>query len=152
MNNFERFTRVFEGRKDYDHLPAFEWADWWSKTVDAWHAEGLPENIAGQDLKAYWKHDMTKHFWLPIREPEFPTAPYHGGPVMENEDDYEKLRKMMFTDRVLDILDKTLSDFVAEHKDDDIAYWFAMEGFFWFPRKLFGIENHFWLGVKCIDT
>lgn len=25
----------------------------------------------------------------------------------------------------------------------DYAFWYSLDGFFWFPRTLFGIENHF---------
>ena len=28
-----------------DHLPRWEWAMWWGKTIERWHQEGLPKDL-----------------------------------------------------------------------------------------------------------
>jgi len=143
MRNTERFSALLSGRKP-DRLPVFEWASWWTETVDAWRQQGLDPGLTGNALNDYWGQDKVKQFWLPIRDAGCPEAKFHGGPVIENEEDYIAVRKYLYTDRVLDQIATEVGAFAKAHADEDIAYWFTLEGFFWFPRTLFGIEGHFY--------
>lgn len=143
MQNTQRFTELLNGGKP-DRLPVFEWASWWTETVDAWRKEGLDPNLTGNALNDYWGQDKVKQFWLPIRDEGCPAAKFHGGPIIENEDDYHAIRKYLYTDRVLDKIDAEVGAYASAHAGEDIAYWFTLEGFFWFPRTLFGIEGHFY--------
>ena len=40
MNHVERFRAVMNFQP-VDRLPRWEWAMWWDKTIERWHAEGL---------------------------------------------------------------------------------------------------------------
>lgn len=141
MRNTERFSALLNGGKP-DRLPVFEWASWWTETCDAWRREGLPAHITGSALNDFWKQDKVKQFWLPVRDEGCPEPKFHGGPIIENEDDYHAVRKYLYTDRLLEKIDEEVGAYAREHADDDVVYWFTLEGFFWFPRTLLGIEGH----------
>ena len=143
MRNTERFEALLNGRTDIDRTPVIEWASWWDQTCREWEQQGLPKMDGWVwNLNNYWGQDKLKQFWLPVMEPECPSPKYHGGPIIEDEDDYAAVKKYLFTDRLLDGIDEMLAKWVAEHEGEDIAYWFSLDGFFWFPRRLFGIEGH----------
>jgi len=141
MKNTERFERLFSGDTTIDRTPIIEWASWWDQTTEAWFAHGL-KRMSRYELNEYWGHDPLYQFWLPVRDDTCPAPKFHGGPLMEDEKDYADLKKHLYTDRLLDRIDRDLATFAAEHRDDDAAVWFSLDGFFWFPRTLFGIEGH----------
>lgn len=140
MGNAERFTRLFNGEK-VDRTPVIEWATWWDQTTENWFNNGLPR-MNNEELCNYWGHDRLKQFWLPTRDEGCPKPAYHGGPLMEDEDDYHALKKHLYTNQLLDRIDHDVRSYAELHKGEDIAYWFSLDGFFWFPRTLFGIEGH----------
>lgn len=143
MRNAERFEAILNGRTDIDRTPVIEWASWWDLTCKEWEKQGLPHMADWNwDLNNYWGHDKLKQFWLPVIESGAPSPGHHGGAIIENEYDYNALRRYLFTDQLLDMLDRVLENWVRAHEGEDIAYWFTLEGFFWFPRRLFGIEGH----------
>lgn len=141
MRNTDRFSALFNGCKP-DRLPVFEWASWWTETCDAWYRQGLPRHIAGTALNDYWGQDKVKQFWLPVREEGCPQPKFFGGPIIETEDDYRAVRRYLCTDRLLEQIDAEIGSFAREHAGEDLVYWFTLEGFFWYPRTLFGIEGH----------
>lgn len=63
---------------------------------------------------------------------------------METPEDYEKLKAYLYGDQLIGETDAMLAAFAADDAQRDTAVWFSIEGFFWFPRTLFGIENHFY--------
>ena len=141
MRNTERFARLLAGDTGIDRTPVIEWAPWWDLTYKNWFQQGLPQ-MKPEEINAYWGHDPLKQFGLPLIEPECPQPAFFGGPIMENEEDYKRIRKYLFTDRLLDMADKEIGDYVRAHEGEDVAYWYTLEGYFWFPRRLFGIEGH----------
>jgi hypothetical protein len=48
MKSSERFLAALTGA-DMDRIPAYE-IYFWPKTVERWHLEGLPEDVAPQDF------------------------------------------------------------------------------------------------------
>ena len=61
------------------------------------------------------------------------------------EDKYDKLHPSLFQIHDAWPIDPALwSQRAAEQEKGDSVLWFTVEGFFWFPRTLFGIENHFY--------
>ncbi len=140
MNNRERFVKFLNGEKT-DRAPIIEWATWWDKTVDAWVDAGL-ERMDHDRLRDYWGDDRLTQFWLPTVDVGCPGPVSHGAPLVQNEQDYEAIRKYLFTDRLLEQIEETISRYAQAHRDEDRAYWFTLDGFFWFPRRLFGIEGH----------
>lgn len=64
--------------------------------------------------------------------------------LWETPEDYEKLKAYLYGDQLIGETDAMLAAFAADDAQRDTAVWFSIEGFFWFPRTLFGIENHFY--------
>lgn len=141
MRNTERFARLLAGDTAIDRTPVIEWASWWDLTYKNWFQQGLPQ-MSPEELNVYWGHDPLKQFWLPVIEEGCPQPDHFGGPIIEDEEDYKRVHEYLFTDRLLEQIDKNVGDYARAHADEDIAYWFSLDGFFWFPRRLFGIEGH----------
>ncbi|HZK38834.1 MAG TPA: uroporphyrinogen decarboxylase family protein [Clostridia bacterium] len=143
MKNTHRFDQLFAFARDLDRTPVIEWADWWDKTICNWHGQGLPQQIkSGEDIKNYFGQDKLYQFWLPVRDSDCPGPSAHGGPIIADEKDYEKIKKHLYTDRLLRNIEQSIKAFLRENTGADYAYWMTMDGFFWFPRTLLGIENH----------
>ena len=141
MRNTERFAGLLAGDTTIDRTPVIEWASWWDLTYKNWFQQGLPQ-MSPEELNVYWGHDPLKQFWLPVIEEGCPQPDHFGGPIIEDEEDYKRVHKYLFTGRLLEQIDKNVGDYARAHADEDIAYWFSLDGFFWFPRRLFGIEGH----------
>ena len=143
MKNTERFDKVLAFSDELDRTPVIEWAGWWDKTIDNWRQQGLPETVGNnEEIKDFFGQDKLHQFWLPVRDSGCPRAPSHGAPIMINERDYAEIKKYLYTDNLLIESEKRIKSFLSEHSGEDYAYWLTLEGFFWFPRTLFGIENH----------
>lgn len=141
MNSPERFRRALAG-EPVDRLPVIEWATWWDQTLDAWHAAGLDPAL--QDLHAlhdYFGLDRQHQFWIPVRDEGCPQPAGFGAPIIWDEADYERILPHLYTDRLLEGIQRECRRIRREM--GDYAFWYSLDGFFWFPRTLFGIENHF---------
>ena len=143
MTNNERFSKALSFNKEIDRTPVIEWASWWDQTLDIWYGQGLPRELDAEDgINAHFGQDKLHQFWLPVLDPGFPAAASHGAAIIQNEQDYRRLRHMMYSDWALEETDRRIRTFTEAHRDEDFVYWITLEGFFWFPRILFGIENH----------
>ena len=138
MNTRERFQAVLNF-EPVDRLPVVEWASWWNKTVERWQSEGLPVS-GGTEIMKYFGLDIHFQFWISPRGPECPQPPAHGKGIINSIDDYMKIKKYLYPLPAFDAgLMKARS---LEQENGEAALWFSLEGFFWFPRVLLGIENH----------
>lgn len=143
LSNSERFRRFLQLDTTIDRTPIIEWAGWWEKTIARWQEEGLPAiDDYADGINDYWGQDLLHQYWCPLRGAGMPYATSHGGPVILDEKDYEKVRPFLFTDEVLESLRQSILATLKEKGDRDPVFWFTLEGYFWFPRTLFGIENH----------
>ena len=142
MTSSERFKKLLNG-EHVDRTPVVEWAGWWDQTIFKWWEQGLPKDLeVVNGINEYFGQDKLHQFWFPIRDDECPVPASHGAPIMENEKDYRELKKHLYSNRLLENIALNIRSFFDAHKDEGYAYWFSLEGFFWFPRTLFGIENH----------
>jgi len=147
MNNVERFKRVMNF-EDVDRLPMIEWAGWWDKTVDRWHGEGLPAELTDAgDIRAYLGLDPVRQLWISPCAPTCPGPPSHGAPIINGVEDYEKIREHLFPTPAFDPL--PVREWAKLHGQGELVVWITLEGFFWFPRKLFGIEPHLYAFYDC---
>jgi len=142
MTNRERVRAVLSFEKPDDRLPVIEWATWWSKTITAWKSQGLPEDIAFDEIAPTLGLDRHVQFWLPHRSKECPAPAFNGGPIMEDEQDYEELLPFLYPEREVDSSIERMRELKERHEAGDFPIWFSLDGGFWFPRTLFGIENH----------
>lgn len=143
MTNTQRFHKLLHGQPGLDRLPVIEWAGWWDQTLRHWREEGLPAELEVEDgINAYWGQDRLHQFWAPVRDAGCPPPQSEGGPVILDEKEYEAIRPHLYTDRLLRNFEESIRAHKRAHEGEDYVYWFTLEGFFWFPRTLLGIENH----------
>ena len=63
--------------------------------------------------------------------------------MIRSIDDYLRIKQHLYPQ---DGFDKTLlTSWVSTHQRGEMAIWFWVEGFFWFPRRLLGIEQHLYM-------
>jgi hypothetical protein len=138
MTTRERFQAVMNFQP-FDRMFMMEWAGWWDKTIERWRGEGLPE----ADRYALYRHfglDVHYQDWFPTRRKGCPVPASHGAGIIAGEADYERVRPFLFPDLAFDR--RLWAARAAEQARGEAVLWFTVEGFFWFPRTLFGIEPH----------
>ena len=142
MNIVERFKNVLDFRA-VDRLPMIEWADWWDMTVARWYTEGLSTEIedAGE-IREHLGLDCCRQFWISGIGGNCPVPKEHGGPRVTDINDYVRLKELGYLYPEHGSWLEQLKQWRPKHRAGDMAIWFWMDGFFWFPRKLFGIEPH----------
>ena len=72
----------------------------------------------------------------------FPSPPYTGGPVIENEDDYLRLLPLLYSDEKIDAVLEHAGKIKKYHEQGEIVVRLWLDGHFWHPRELLGIEKH----------
>lgn len=141
MTNRERVSAVLSG-KPADRLPMVEWATWWNLTTKRWEKEGVPAITGPDTLQNYFGLDPLRQIWILPRGAGCPVPAYNGAGIIETPEDYQAIRPYLFTDDNLKSEVKTAEEWAEGHKRGDYAGWLTLEGFFWFPRTIFGIEPH----------
>jgi len=140
MNVRERFHAIMNFQP-YDRLPILEWASWWDKTITRWHQEGLPESVKNRyDLYSHFGIDQYKQDWFNIISKGCPAPKVHGAGIIETEADYEKILPYLFPKTTVD--ENKWREWAEEQQDGKAVLWFTVDGFFWFARRLLGIEPH----------
>lgn len=148
MNNIERLRSVLNFTKP-DRLPIVEWASWWSETIKSWRLQGLPDLNSITDISDYFGLDRLKQFWFKPRSLNFPKPAYHGAAIIKSEKDYQQLKAQSLLYPEFSFDKQELQKWAKQAQDGETVIWFSLEGFFWFPRTLFGIENHLYSFFDC---
>lgn len=138
MNAKERFQAVFNFQP-YDRMPVIEWAGWWDKTVERWNSEGLPF-LKDRELMRHFGLDIHYQEWFRPRDASCPPPTSHGSGLIETPDGYLKIKKHLYPEP--DFENPKWKIWRKEQKKGDAVIWVTLEGFFWFPRTLLGIEKH----------
>jgi len=142
MTPRERVTAVFNFKKPDDRLPMIEWAAWWDKTTDRWYSEGMHTTDRDELIKYFGLDDMLT-LMIPVKNwAHIPKPEYHGAPIIRNEEEYEALRPYLFTDKNIEDAVEYAKQIKAGHDRGDYSIRIWLDGHFWFPRTLFGIEEH----------
>jgi hypothetical protein len=137
-----RVRKVLHGELPEDRLPVIEWAGWWTQTTDRWRQEGVPAELDCHGIKRHFGLDMDYQTWFPSLAPGVkPRRDGHGAPYIDSADDYDRLRPQLYPDPVPYDRDRVRHR-AAEHRAGTAFTWLTVEGFFWWPRNLFGIEPH----------
>jgi hypothetical protein len=144
MTTRERFQAVTTFQP-FDRLPIVEWAGWWDQTVNRWRGEGLPAAIADDRyaILGYLGMDVYWQRWFEALHRDAPKPAHHGAGVIEDEAGYERLRPYLF--QMLDRWPVDLPQWqaaAARQARGERVLWFTVDGFFWFARRLLGIERH----------
>lgn len=137
MNHVERF-RALANFKAVDRLPRIEWASWWDKTVERWRGEGLPTSDR-YEMYAHFGLDPYYQCWFWPKGPGYPETP-HGQGAVRTMEDYEALRPHLYPPQ--DDAAAGLGPWAAAQRRGEAVVWITLDGFFWFPRTLLGIERH----------
>lgn len=140
MNTRERFHAVMDF-KPFDRLPILEWAGWWNKTIDRWRSEGLPPDVT--DRYAICQHfglDLYKQDWFEVCSPDCPRPASHGSGIIETDADYDRVIPLLYPRQPVD--SGRWRQWAEEQEQGDVVLWFTVDGFFWFARRLLGIERH----------
>lgn len=140
MNTRERFHAIMSF-EPFDRLPILEWAGWWDKTIARWHGEGLPADVKD-------RYAICEHFGLDIyKQGKFvglakgcPQPVSHGAGIIASLEDYERLLPHLYPRDSVNA--ETWRRWAGEQQRGDIVLWFTIDGFFWYPRRLLGIERH----------
>jgi hypothetical protein len=123
--------------KPFDRLPVIEWASWWSETLDRWRAEGLPD---GCDLCSFFGQDVYRQDWIAFQAASCPKPAHFGAGLISTLSEYEALRERLFPWPAVNR--STWESWAREQERGEAVLWFTLDGFFWWPRKLLGIERH----------
>ena len=135
----ERF-RALANFEPVDRLPIVEWAGWWNKTIERWRSEGLDPEIKGRyDICRHFGMDVWMQDWCGARGPETPAPASHGAGIIESEEDYIRILPTLYPEGINTDMWKAMAE---EQREGRAALWFTLDGFFWFPRGLLGIERH----------
>jgi len=135
MTTRERFKAVMSF-KEVDRIPVIEWASWWDKTLNRWRKEGLPAHLNNaQDIMEYLGLDVHKQFWPPT---------VHGPGYMSEltDEGYNKIRPHILHNEAVSWFKAEIEEWAYKQQNQGVPIWLTLEGFFWFPRKLMGIEEH----------
>ena len=143
MTNRDRVRAVLNFEKPDDRLPMIEWASWWvDRTIVEWEKQGLPKGLGFRDIAPALGLDQHIQFWLPHKTPDCPEPEFNGGPIMEGEEGYEEILPYLYSDSAVDWCIEDMKRLKPAHDRGDFPIWFSLDGGFWFPRTLMGIEPH----------
>ena len=140
----ERFHKLMNGDSTLDQAPVIEWASWWDLTLREWEAAGMPEGMDTQSLYEYFGLDKNTQFWFPHRREDCPRpkSQFNGPGIVQNEADYDRLRKYLLPEDAVERMKRYIEATIPLYEKGETIVWYTLEGFFWFPRELFGPEAH----------
>ncbi|MDR1465656.1 MAG: hypothetical protein LBJ11_10225 [Oscillospiraceae bacterium] len=117
-------------RQAAPRLPRIEWAPWWDKTITRWETEGLPRMGGEETCRAFGLDSMRTCAFEPRAE------------QIGGEADYDRVRDSLFSEDILDAAVREAERLAPGHERGEFTVRFVVNGFFWYPRRLFGIEPH----------
>lgn len=139
MTNRERFQRTF-AFQPVDRLPVIEWAGWWDLTIKNWHTQGLPSELTdAHDIREYFGQDSHRQVSASVCAADCPPRT-NEHPLVRDRHDYMELKPYLYPRACLDM--KYVELCAEEQSEGKSAIWLTLEGPFWYPRTLFGIEPH----------
>ena len=112
-------------------LPRVEWAAWWDKTIARWENEGLPKGLSFEDSLRYFGLDVMQCLMAQA-----------GKASIHNEEEYEAVRGELYTDRLIDTVVENARRLLPAQERGACIVRLFLDGFFWHPRDLLGIEDH----------
>ncbi|HPL08628.1 MAG TPA: hypothetical protein PLB20_07530, partial [Clostridia bacterium] len=141
MNQRERFLNVMNFQP-VDRLPMIEWAGWWDKTILRFISEGAPDMPNKEDIKhEYFGLDRLKQYWIGARGRGYNQLSEEMKKVTDMQS-YERLKPYLYDKGKVQAAVEDAAQYRKMHDDGDLVVWITVDGFFWFPRTLFGIEEH----------
>ena len=125
----ERFLAVMRDGDISKGFPVIEWAGWWHLTYENWIRLGAPANT---DLRSWYGLDEHHQVGFgPHRPP---------GTIVRDETDYDRIRQELYPAPHFD--PAGMENLRKRQESGNAFLWLTLEGPFWYPRTLFGIQNH----------
>jgi len=144
MTTRQRFKAIMDFQKP-DRLPMIEWATWWDKTINRWREEGLSQEVKTcQDIMEYFGLDIHKQFWVRAHKGNTPSITNNGAKALDElmERDFRKLLPYLFPDDWVRWNRDEIKYWAKRQEENGDLVWLTFEGYFWFPRTIFGIQDH----------
>jgi len=143
MNTVERFQRLFRFQP-LDRLPVIEWAVWWDLTIERWYEEGLPRDLTKPgEIRDYFGQDSQEQIYINAIGAGCPRAGSHGAGIITNADDYERVKPYLYPkENHIGPSLEVVQRWAQQQVEGNTATWVSLQGFFWWPRVLLGIERH----------
>lgn len=141
MTTRERFKALLD-RKKPDRIPTIEWAAYWDLTINKWNTEGLPKQLDQQGLTDFFGLDKLYQFSTSGMGRDCPRELSHGSGIISTEEEYEAILPFLYREESINSLVDGIKKVKPVIDNGDAASWLTLEGFFWYPRSLLGIENH----------
>ena len=144
MTARERFHKVMAGDASVDRGPVLEWAPWWDKTILDWESQGLPKKLDTEEIFTYFGLESIQRFWFPSITAECPRRETMNRIpiIITDEEDYRRVRKYLLPENSVEMLKGHIKKTLPKYEKGETIVWYTLDGFFWFPRKLFGDEAH----------
>ena len=140
MNHVERFNAVM-AFQPFDRMPRVEWAGYWDQTVDRWRAEGLPADLTDAfAIRAHLGLDPYRQRWFAPLAGTCPPPTAHGAGVLADHDGYDRVREHLYPPFAQAV--EQMRPWARLQARGELVVWISLDGFFWFPRRLLGIERH----------
>lgn len=141
MTASERIRARIKG-EEVDRLPVLEWAPWWNLTLDRWQEEGLPSAYGLEEIQKYFGLDLCMQTYFSSLTARTPQPTGFGRGITPDEESYEKIKSTLYPDPAT-LYSKEYFELCRKRQErGDTIQFFTVEGFFWFPRTLMGIEPH----------
>ncbi len=142
MTPRERFLSVLRFQRPDDRMPMVEWAAWWDQTIARWRTEGLSAELDWQGSLDHFGLDTLICIPIVATSARCPHPAHHGAGIIANEADYDALLPALYTDEAIASAIAAARELRARHDAGDVIIRLWLDGFFWFPRILLGIERH----------
>lgn len=136
----ERMQKVLNFEKP-DRLPIFELSGWWDKTYTNWFEQGIDKDAFWRDSYSYMGMDKHLGLFIPSENENYDYKDGQGN--IEQESDYEPFKeRCLFPAGYVKKNEETFKFVAYGHELGNYSVWLNFQGFFWFPRTVFGIEGH----------
>ena len=153
MTNKQRFRQVLSGQLPPDRLPIIEWSVWWDKTIHCWEQQGNYDfhylenpdhfwNEDSQQLFDLWKLDRHLQIWATAKGPGCPAPSGHGKPRIRSMEEYLAVQKSVCSDALVSRYEEQAKRIRRDYHPEETPVSLILEGFFWHPREMLGIEEH----------
>jgi len=140
MNAVERFRAVMSFQ-EADRLPRWEWAMWWDATIECWKRQGMPSRLSSVfDIAEYFDLDPFQQFWISTTAASTDAVQHHVEGSVGTLDDYTGILPSLYPDHTSDF--QAMRPWAERQARGEVVVWATLEGFYWFPRTLMGIEGH----------
>lgn len=142
MNCRQLFLDSLNFRAPSERLPMVEWAAWWDLTFNRWRGEGLPEDITWEGSLAHFGLDPLYCLAICGCGPGTPAPAGHGQGIIGPDRSYDDILPYLYSDAGIEGAIAAARSLRERHEKGDVIIRLWLDGFFWFPRSLLGIEPH----------